>query len=162
MATQQIRNTTAGKVPSPAELLEGQIGLNLSDRIIYTKDHNGNIIPLGSVTEIVNTLTETASGKALDARQGKALKQDIDAINALLSSDDTTLDEMQEVVDFIKANRADLNSLSIANVAGLQAALDSKEAAFSKNTAFNKNFGTGHTEVSRGDHSHDDGYYTGV
>ena len=44
----------------------------------------------------------------------------------LLNSDDVTLDELQEVVDFIKANREDLQNLSIENVAGLADALTVK------------------------------------
>lgn len=48
------------------------------------------------------------------------------AIQAMLASDDTTLDEFQELVSFIKANREDLDALAIANIAGLQDALDAK------------------------------------
>lgn len=54
------------------------------------------------------------------------LTNSINIINGLLLSDDTTLDELQEVVDFIKANRADLDALTISNIAGLQDALDAK------------------------------------
>jgi|GEM_PF-3045726 len=42
----------------------------------------------------------------------------------------------------------------IADVTGLQGALDSKEASIAKNTAFNKNFGTGAGTVSEGNHTH--------
>lgn len=51
----------------------------------------------------------------------------IDNINTILSSDDTTLDELQEVVNFIKANKSDLDSLGISNISGLQSALDGKQ-----------------------------------
>lgn len=54
------------------------------------------------------------------------LTNSINTINGLLLSDDTTLDELQEVVNFIKANRADLDALTISNIAGLQDALDGK------------------------------------
>ncbi len=46
----------------------------------------------------------------------QTLQTAVDNINTLLSSDDTTLDEMQEVVDFIKANKDSLDNLSIANI----------------------------------------------
>ena len=49
-------------------------------------------------------------------------------INTLLQSDDTTLDELQELVDFIKENKTELDTLGIANISGLQTALDGKIA----------------------------------
>ena len=42
---------------------------------------------------------------------------------------------------------------AISEVSGLQSALDGKEAAFGKNTAFNKNFGTGTGTVAQGNDS---------
>ena len=42
----------------------------------------------------------------------------------------------------------------ISDVANLQTQLDGKEPVFTKNTAFNKNFGTGNGDVARGDHNH--------
>ena len=45
------------------------------------------------------------------------------------------------------------NSHGISNIAGLQTALNDKESVFSKNTAFNKNFGTTSGTVCQGDDS---------
>jgi hypothetical protein len=78
-------------------------------------------------TEVVDALNSIDIDKALSANQGRVLKVLIDDINTLLTSNDTTLDELQEVVDFIKANRDDLDNLTISNIAGLQTALDTKE-----------------------------------
>ncbi|MCP5016946.1 MAG: hypothetical protein GY938_17010, partial [Ketobacter sp.] len=50
----------------------------------------------------------------------------ITAINTLLASDDTTLDELQEIVDFIKTNKTTLDALGISSISGLQTALDDK------------------------------------
>ena len=75
---------------------------------------------------IVDDLTSTLADAPLSANQGRVLKELIDSINALLQSDDSNLDELQEIVDFIKLNRADLDSLSIASISGLQTALDGK------------------------------------
>lgn len=52
----------------------------------------------------------------------------LDNILALLSSDEVTLDTLQEIVDFIQVNADDLANLGIANIAGLQSALDAKIA----------------------------------
>ena len=77
--------------------------------------------------DVVNNVTSTATNVPLSAAQGKALKDLIDAINTLLTSDNTDLDSLQEVVDFIEANKDTLDNLSISNIAGLQAALDAKQ-----------------------------------
>jgi hypothetical protein len=62
----------------------------------------------------------------LSANQGKTLKGLIDTINILLTSDDTTLDHLQEIVNFIKINKSTLDTLSISGIAGLQNTLDAK------------------------------------
>lgn len=51
------------------------------------------------------------------------LKNAVDLINAVLQSDDSTLDELQEIVNYIKMNKSDLQNLSIDNIAGLSEAL---------------------------------------
>jgi hypothetical protein len=68
-----------------------------------------------------------------------ATKVALNSVLELLQSDDTTLDELQEIVEYIKLNRADLDALNIDAIAGLQDALDGKAALM---------------------HTHDDRYYT--
>ncbi|MEO2080597.1 MAG: hypothetical protein ABGW88_13635 [Leeuwenhoekiella sp.] len=60
------------------------------------------------------------------ANQVRLLNVAVTNILNLLNSDDVTLDELQEVVDFIKANREDLQNLSVENIAGLVDALAAK------------------------------------
>lgn len=79
--------------------------------------------------DIVNNLTDTATDAPLSANQGKVLKDLIDDINTLLTSDNVDLDTLQEVVDYIETNRTNLESLGISNITGLQAALDAKQNA---------------------------------
>lgn len=50
----------------------------------------------------------------------------VSAIESSLLVDTTALDTLQEVVDFIELNASTLASLTIASIAGLQAALDNK------------------------------------
>jgi hypothetical protein len=57
-----------------------------------------------------------------------ALESGLADITLALASDDLTLDELQEIVNFIKINRADLDALSIASIAGLADALAGKAA----------------------------------
>lgn len=79
-----------------------------------------------AITDIVNELTSNLVNKPLSAAQGKVLKDAIDLINQSLLSDNSNLDTLQEVVDFIEINKDSLDNLSIASIAGLQAALDGK------------------------------------
>ncbi|ALC97842.1 hypothetical protein [Capnocytophaga sp. oral taxon 323] len=54
------------------------------------------------------------------------LKAAIDAINHILQSDDTDLDQLQEIVNYIKQNKQILSQLGISNIAGLEDALAGK------------------------------------
>lgn len=72
---------------------------------------------------IVDNLLSTNGSEVLSANQGRVLKQLINGINQLLTTDDVNLDELQEVVTFIKQNKTDLQNLSIPNIAGLVDAL---------------------------------------
>lgn len=78
-------------------------------------------------SDVVDNVTSTTTNVPLSANQGKVLKGLIDSINTLLTSDNTDLDSLQEVVDFIEANKNTLDNLGISNIAGLQAALDAKQ-----------------------------------
>lgn len=75
----------------------------------------------------IDNLTTPDATVPLSASQGKALKGLIDGINTILQSDDTNLDELQEIVDFVKLNRDTLDSLSIESIAGLSTALNNKQ-----------------------------------
>ncbi|MDX1809730.1 MAG: hypothetical protein R3331_09340 [Sulfurospirillaceae bacterium] len=79
-----------------------------------------------NIADIQDILTSTDTTKPLSANQGKVLKGLIDNITTLLSSSDTALDTLQEIVDFVTLNRSELDALGISNIAGLQSALDSK------------------------------------
>ena len=99
-------------------------GIVISD----TERTNYNEVHTNAVrhSDVVDNVTGSGTDVPLSANQGRILKGYIDNINSLLASDDISLDELQEVVDYIKANRDELQSLGISNIAGLQTALDSK------------------------------------
>ncbi len=79
-----------------------------------------------NISDVQDLLNSTATDKPLSANQGRVLKGFIDNINTVLNSDDTTLDELQEIVNFIKQNKSTLDSLTIDNIAGLPSALSNK------------------------------------
>lgn len=78
------------------------------------------------IADVIDNLTSVDTDKALSANQGKILKDLVDSINTLLASDDISLDEIQEIVDYIKTNRTTLESLDVSSIFGLQDMLDSK------------------------------------
>ncbi|MCG3656007.1 pyocin knob domain-containing protein [Aliarcobacter butzleri] len=79
-----------------------------------------------NISDVQDLLNSTATDKPLSANQGRVLKGFIDNINTVLNSDDTTLDELQEIVNYIKQNKSTLDSLGISNIAGLVDALSNK------------------------------------
>jgi len=51
-----IKNSTvAGKVPSEGDLSRGELGLNLTDKKLYTKDANDDIVQIGDSVEVSDT-----------------------------------------------------------------------------------------------------------
>lgn len=62
-----------------------------------------------------NTLTDDAAARVSKLPVDTA--QEILDINTLLTSDDATLDELQEVVNYIKVNRTNLDALTLDNIA---------------------------------------------
>lgn len=79
-----------------------------------------------NITDIIDNLTSTLNNKPLSANQGRILKGYIDSLNTLLTSNDTSLDTLQEIVSFIKINKTTLDTLGISNIAGLVDALADK------------------------------------
>ncbi|MFY4810764.1 hypothetical protein ACOTWH_09090 [Aliarcobacter butzleri] len=79
-----------------------------------------------NISDVQDLLNSTATDKPLSANQGRVLKGFIDNINTVLNSDDTTLDELQEIVNFIKQNKSTLDSLTVDNIAGLSTSLNNK------------------------------------
>lgn len=86
-----------------------------------------------------NIIDELLLLKANSDHTHTAYEQQIQNILDILSSDDTTLDELQEIVNYIKQNKQILEELSISNIAWLWDALGGK------------------AEVN---HEHNDLYYT--
>jgi hypothetical protein len=96
------------------------IGLN---SVMY---YNGGTWIKGNNLNIVDDLNSTVPGSVLDANQGRILKGLIDNITTMLNSDESNLDTIQEIVDFIKINRDTLNALTIGSISGLEDKLDTK------------------------------------
>lgn len=68
------------------------------------------------IADIINALNDTSTNKPLSAYQGKLLKDAIDGINNLLQSDDTNLDELQEIVTYIKNNKSLIDGITSSKI----------------------------------------------
>lgn len=93
-----------------------------------------------NVLDVKNGLFFSDTDKPLSAAMGKLLKQYIDNINTLLLSDNSAIDNLQEIVDFIELHQATLDTLGIANIAGLQNALNAKLGLYSNAASASKLF----------------------
>ena len=82
------------------------------------KDQNGDIIDSTyiKIANIVDALNDTSTTKPLSANQGKVLDAKIAAILALLASNDTDLDTIQEIVTYIKNNKSLIDNITSAKV----------------------------------------------
>ena len=82
------------------------------------------------------------------------LKELIDNIMNILQSPDTELDELREIVAFIKQNKRTLDTLGINNIAGLQDALNGKSPNDHHHDDRYSQLGHMHTEYAHRQHQH--------
>lgn len=82
------------------------------------------------------------------------LKELIDNIMNILQSPDTELDELREIVSFIKQNKRTLDTLGIGNIAGLQDALNGKAPNDHHHDDRYSQLGHTHTEYALRTHTH--------
>ncbi len=75
---------------------------------------------------VIDVLYMLSRGISAKSEKEQDLQSKIDNILNLLSSDDVSLDEFQEIVNFIKANKNKLDNLSVPNISGLAEALAEK------------------------------------
>lgn len=111
-------------VPLNAKFTDTVYVKPLSEPISYITNLQ-SVLDSKVIKETGKALVDTIhyNGVTLDVTN---LKADVAKIFTTLSSPDINLDDLNEVVTFIKQNRSLLESMSIAGVIGLQAALDSK------------------------------------
>lgn len=69
-----------------------------------------------AASDIVNDLTTGGISEVLSAEQGKQLKSDINAINAILGSNDINLDTVQEIIDYLKNVQTQLSDILVDNL----------------------------------------------
>ena len=124
----QVYNGADGDLLSANNLSDlADLATARSNLSVYSKAENDASLALKTnILDIKDNLLSIDTNKPLSANQGKVLKGLIDNINTLLSSDDTALDQFQELVDAIKTNKSLIDNMAIGNVLGLVDALNAK------------------------------------
>lgn len=84
----------------------------------------------------------------------QSLKDLIDNIMRILQSPDTELDELREIVAYIKQNKRILDTLGISNIAGLQDALNGKAPTSHNHDDRYSRLGHTHSEYALRTHRH--------
>lgn len=118
-------------------LVTGKVNSAVSaDTVPWTGVTGRPTIPANIPSEAqVQTIANQAEANAVSTlRDGVAaagntlakLYNLITGLQTLLTSDNASLDTLQELVDFVEINRDTLTNLTIASIAGLQAALDAR------------------------------------
>ena len=129
-AANQAKQTAESKAPIQHTHNKSEVWL---DQVDNTSDENK---PLSKATkkalelkcsfaDIVDNLN-TEEIKPLSAKQGKVLKEMIDRLIEVVSSEDTDLDSFREIAAYIKQNKKILSQLGISNIVGLVEALEGK------------------------------------
>lgn len=117
----------AARLGVPLAIRPGKtVGILEANKIVEYIWHNDNVTDSGLILkspESSNSLSINDPKVLATSEVSKILNDKIVAIETLLSSDDTALDELQELVDFIKINKQDLDNLAVNNISGLVDAL---------------------------------------
>lgn len=145
------RTQTAGKKPTPEQLSQGEIALQLADHVIYTKDKNNNVVQISVSpekhaelnTKVDNNKTSTdrviASNKQEAANNLASAKAELNqtittkdtATNKRIDATNTTVSNLTQTVT---ANKTDADT-KINNLTGTVA---SNKSAIEKTVANNK------------------------
>lgn len=132
------RTQTAGKKPTPEQLSQGEIALQLADHVIYTKDKNNNVVQISVSpekhaelnTKVDNNKTSTdrviASNKQEAANNLASAKAELNqtittkdtATNKRIDATNTTVSNLTQTVT---ANKTDADT-KINNLTGTVAA----------------------------------------
>jgi hypothetical protein len=132
-----IRSDVDGKAPAhshpyvntgSAQALESGDALTISGNTITLTKGDGATVSVtvpdnNTWRAVVNGLTSTSTSASLTANQGRVLKGLIDGqgtrvgdLETLVQSNDVNLDSVQELVNFIKNNAAEISALTPADI----------------------------------------------
>ncbi len=110
---------------NPHEVSKEQVGLGSVDNTSDVNKPISNAVQT-ALNDLSSSITALIGWAPIDANTLKKLNDKILGIQTILTSDDVSLDELQEIINYIKENRTDIDSLGISSIIGLQTALENK------------------------------------
>lgn len=113
VATYETKADASSKLANAKLYADGKVSDEATARASADADLEARKV---NISDIVDGLNDTSTNKPLSANMGKVLKGMIDAITSILSSDDTFLDTLQEIVNYIKDNKSLIDSITITKV----------------------------------------------
>lgn len=113
VATYETKADASSKLANAKLYADGKVSDEATARASTDADLEARKV---NISDIVDGLNDTSTNKPLSANMGKVLKGMIDAIISILSSDDTFLDTLQEIVNYIKDNKSLIDSITITKV----------------------------------------------
>ncbi|HCJ9670964.1 TPA: tail fiber domain-containing protein [Escherichia coli] len=157
------RTQTAGKKPTPEQLSQGEIALQLADHVIYTKDKNNNVVQISVSpekhaelnTKVDNNKTSTdrviASNKQEAADNLASAKAELnqtitstrDTLNASITAGDNAANKR---IDALTTTVGNNKTEADNNLASAKAELN--QTITTKDTATNKRIDATNTTVS--------------
>ena len=60
-------SSTASAVPLAANLVQGELAVNVTDKKLYTKDSGGNVVLIGNTGDVTTTGTQTLTNKTVES-----------------------------------------------------------------------------------------------
>lgn len=114
-----IHNTYETKSEAAVKLTESKefaVGLVESESNSRMSEDTALDLAKINKTDIEDSLTSTSTSKVLSANMGKVIKEMIDEIHSILTSEDTDLDTVQEIVTFIKNNKDVIDTISTSKI----------------------------------------------
>jgi len=112
------RSLTPGSVPDAANVLVGEPVFNLTDRILFTKDGNGNIITIssgyaGNIASLAFQAANVAASYTVAGVSGNVSNTQI--VNGIISSGTLTTANINELTNLYFTNSRARASISIAS-----------------------------------------------
>ena len=95
IAIQHKRNSTTGNAPTPSDIAQGEIAINLADLRMFTKDHNNAIQRIGG-EDVAATLDFTKADGTLQGISVTGFKMDFKKADGTL----TTFNIFQQMMLF--------------------------------------------------------------
>ncbi|EIN4798209.1 tail fiber domain-containing protein [Shigella sonnei] len=167
------RTQTAGKKPTPEQLAQGEVAINLADHVIYTKDKNNNVVQISVSpekhaelntkvdTNKVNTDKVISANKTEAANNLAAAKSELNntittkdtATNKRIDATNTTVSNLTKTVNDNKTDAdTKINNLS-GTVSANKTAIErtvvaNKSDADSKHAALSKTVADNNTAIN--------------